>query len=76
MADFGVLKRRISYIVRESFLAKYWLKSYSIFVRESSAALDHTVTHEASHNFGVKRAKRKVEGSGPAPIVVELEQSK
>ena len=39
------------------------------------AALDRTVTHIIDHNSGLERAKRKVEGSGPAPIVVELEQT-
>ena len=39
------------------------------------AALDRTVAHIIDHNSGLERAKRKVERSGPAPIVVELEQA-
>ena len=39
------------------------------------AALDRTVAHIINHNSGLECAKRKVERSGPAPIVVELEQT-
>ena len=39
------------------------------------AALDCTVTHIIEHNSGLEHAKQKVERSGPAPIVVELEQT-
>ena len=39
------------------------------------AALDRTVAHIIDHNSGLERAKQKVERSGPAPIVVELEQA-
>ena len=39
------------------------------------AALDYTVAHIIDHNSGLKRAKQKVERSGSAPIVVELEQT-
>ena len=39
------------------------------------AALDRTVAHIIDHNSGIERAKRKVERSGPTPIVVELEQT-
>ena len=41
----------------------------------AQAALDRTVTHIIDHNSGLKRAKRKVDKSGPAPIIVELEQT-
>ena len=37
------------------------------------AALDRTVAHIIDHNSGLERAKQKVERSGPAPIIVELE---
>ena len=39
------------------------------------AALDCTVARIINHNSGLERAKQKVERSGPAPIVVELEQT-
>ena len=39
------------------------------------AALDRTIAHIIDHNSGLEHAKRKVERSGPAPIVVELEQT-
>ena len=39
------------------------------------AALDCTVAHTIDHNSGFERTKRKVERSGPAPIIVELEQT-
>ena len=39
------------------------------------AALDCTIAHIIDHNSDLERAKQKVERSGPAPIVVELEQT-
>ena len=39
------------------------------------AALDRTVAHIIDHNSGLECAKRKVERSGLAPIVIELEQT-
>ena len=32
-----------------------------------------TVAHKVDHNSGLECAKQKVERSGPAPIVVQLE---
>ena len=51
--------------------------SFSVERRQKAAgtALDRTVAHIIDHNSGLERAKRKVERSGPAPIVVELEQT-
>ena len=39
------------------------------------AARGRTVVHEVSHSSGLEHAKRKVETSGPALIVVVLEQT-
>ena len=39
------------------------------------AAFCHTIAHKLDHNSGLQRAKRKVERSGPDPIVVLLEQT-
>ena len=39
------------------------------------AALDCTIAHIIDHSSGLERAKQNVERSGPAPIVVELEQT-
>ena len=39
------------------------------------AARGRTEVHEVSHSSGLEHAKRKVETSGPAPIVVELGQT-
>ena len=39
------------------------------------AALDRTAAHIINHNSGLECAEWKVERSGPAPIVVELEQT-
>ena len=41
----------------------------------AQAALDRTVAHIIDHNSVLECAKRKVKRSGPAPIVVELEQT-
>ena len=41
----------------------------------AQAALGCTVAHVIDHNSGLERAKQKVERSGPAPIVIELEQT-
>ena len=41
----------------------------------AQAALGHTVAHKVDHSSGIKRAKQKVETCGPAPIVIELEQT-
>ena len=60
-------------------MGRFGLKTtpFSLERRQSSAraALDRTVAHIIDHNSGLERAKRKVERSGPAPIVVELEQA-
>ena len=58
----------------------FWPQNYSVFRSRDDkvaarAALDRTVAHIIDHNSGLERAKRKVERSGPAPIVVELEQT-
>ena len=39
------------------------------------AALGCTVAHKVGHDSGSKHAKQKVEMRGPAPIIIELEQS-
>ena len=39
------------------------------------AARGHIVVHEVSHSSGLEHAKEKVETSGPAHIVVVLEQT-
>ena len=39
------------------------------------AALGCTVAHKVSHGSGSEHAKRKVEMCGPAPIIIELDQS-
>ena len=39
------------------------------------AALVCTVAHIIDHNSGLERTKQKVERSGPAPVIVELEQT-
>ena len=38
------------------------------------APLGSTIAHKVDHNSGLECAKQKVERSGPAPIVVQLEQ--
>ena len=39
------------------------------------ALLGSTIAHKVNHNSGLKRAKQKIEKSGPAPVVVQLEQT-
>ena len=59
----------------------FWPQNYSVFVLVNKvaarAAIVCTVAHihVIDHNSGLERAKRKVERSGPAPIVEELEQT-
>ena len=57
----------------------FWLQNYSVFAQVNKVAtrvaLGCTTARKVNHNSGLERTKRKVERSGPAPIVVELEQA-
>ena len=50
---------------------------FSLRSRQSSgtSGFGSTITHKVDHNSGLERAKQKVERSGPAPIVAQLQQT-
>ena len=60
---------------RSVFVSKSLLFRSRVDEVSARAALGHTVAHKVGHSSGIKHAKRKVETCGPAPIVVELEQT-
>ena len=59
----------------------FWFQKNSALVQEltklvtARVAVGRTVAHEVEHSSGLKRSKRKIEVSGPAPNVVELEKT-
>ena len=60
---------------RSVFVSKPLLFRSRVVEVSAREALGHTIAHKVGHSSGIKHAKRKVETCGPAPIVVELEQT-
>ena len=58
-----------------SKLLRFHSRVDKVAARAALDSLDCTVAHIIEHAYGHERAKQKVERSGPAPIVVELEQT-
>ena len=62
-------------VTRSVFASKPFLFRSRIDKVSARAALGHTIALKVGHSSGIKHAKRKVKMCGPAPIVVELEQT-
>ena len=61
--------------IRSVFTSKPFLFQSRVDEVPARAAYSHTIGHKVSHSSVIEHAKRKVKTSGPAHIVVELEQT-